>query len=126
MMSEGYAGKRQTTFYVGNGARYDGVSAVPSGVFAPNAWHHLAGTWKSPKTGGDGLLRMYFDGVLNSTSPEPVDGLVAQTTSLKIGWDDVLHDSPENRRFNGLIDEVLVFDRALSENEVRQIYDAQK
>ena len=27
---------------------------------------------------------------------------------------------------NGLIDEVMVFDRALSEEDVRQIYDAQK
>ena len=126
MMSEGPAGKRQATFYVGNGARYDGVSAVPSGVFVPDTWHHLAGTWKSPKIGGDGLLRMYFDGILNSTSTQPLDGVISQTTSLKIGWDDVQLPSPENRRFNGLIDEVMIFNRALSDSEIKQIYDAQK
>ncbi len=126
MLSEGYPGKRQATFYVGNGARYDGVSAVPPGVFAPGAWHHLAGTWKSPESGGDGLLRMYFDGALSSTSAAPLDGRIAQTTSLKIGWDDATHASPENRRFNGLIDEVMLFDKAMTEQEVRQIYDAQK
>ncbi|MEI6218855.1 MAG: LamG domain-containing protein, partial [bacterium] len=126
MMSEGPAGRRQATFYVGNGARYDGVSAVPPGVFAPKGWHHLAGTWKSLKIGGDGLLRMYFDGILNSTSKQPLDGVISQTTSLKIGWDDVYLNVPESRRFKGLVDEVMIYDSALSETEVKQIYDAQK
>jgi hypothetical protein len=31
-----------------------------------------------------------------------------------------------NNSFNGLIDEVMVYDRALAGNEVEQIYDAQK
>lgn len=125
MMTEGGGGKRQPTFYVGNGTRYDGVSTAP-GVFAPGAWHHLAGTWKSPKGGGDGLLRIYFDGVLSSTSSTPLDGLISQTTSLKIGWDDVPLVVPENRRFNGFIDEVMIFDHALTERDIRKIYDSQK
>jgi hypothetical protein len=125
MISEGYADKRQATFYVGNGTRYDGVSAVPIGVLAPETWHHLAGIWKSPTIGGDGLLRMYFDGMLSSTSTQPLDGAIAQTTSLKIGWDDT-PNQPDNRRFNGIIDEVMIFDHALTERDVRQIYDGQK
>ncbi len=126
MIGEGPAGKRQASFYVGNGARYEGAGSLPSGELEPGAWHHMAGTWKSPKSGGDGLLRIYFDGILSGTSAQPLDGVIAQTTSLKIGWDDVPLGSPENRHFNGLIDEVMVYDRALTEEEVVQIYDAQK
>ena len=32
----------------------------------------------------------------------------------------------ESRGFNGIIDELMFFDRALTDREVRQIYDAQK
>lgn len=71
-------------------------------------WHHYAGTF-------DGLnLNVYIDGVKQSTfysgSMNPVD-----TGSLYFGWDD----GQSARYFNGLLDEVAIYNRALTDEEIQ-------
>jgi hypothetical protein len=73
-----------------------------------NVWSHLAATY-------DGTtLRLYVDGTL--VAPVPVTGsLPATSGALRLGGNDVW-----NEWFQGLMDDVRIYDRALSEAEIRQ------
>ncbi len=86
-------------------------SAVDSIV--ANAWQHICAVRNS---GTNGPASIYINGVLNASgnSGTPVSGLGA----LNIG-DDGFGDY----FFNGLIDDVRVYNRALSPDEVRRLYN---
>jgi hypothetical protein len=82
-------------------------NAVGSAGLALNAWSHLASTYDGSN------LRLYVNGALVSTTP--VSGsLAASTGVLRIGGNGVW---PE--WFAGLIDEVRVYNRALSASEIQ-------
>ncbi len=84
-----------------------GATQVTTGTF-----HHVAAVFDGTN------LRVYLDGVLDGTasSVSPTDGV----NPLEIG---ARGGSPFNF-FTGLIDEVEVFSRALTADEVQFIYDA--
>ncbi|HEY2104029.1 MAG TPA: LamG domain-containing protein, partial [Chthoniobacterales bacterium] len=84
-----------------------GATQVTTGTF-----HHVAAVFDGSN------LQVYLDGVLDGTAPSvaPTDG----TNPLEIG---ARGGSPGNF-FNGVIDEVEIFDRALTQREVQRIYDA--
>jgi len=81
-------------------------------------WHHAVGTW----TGKQGLL--YLDGVLQSS--HRASGAIPYThrPPFRIGHS---HSAPNTRAgdyyFNGTIDEVMVFNRALSARQVRALWE---
>jgi Concanavalin A-like lectin/glucanases superfamily len=97
-----------------------GVAQYP----ALDQWYHLVGTYDG-KT-----IRYYVNGSL--------DGETRNTDVGRPLWDDscsklvigTVHRKPFidwcDMYFDGLMDEVMVFDRALSENEVRQLYTSMK
>jgi len=99
-----------------NGAFQLGVSTTDvhsEAVLEDGQWHHAAITFK----GGD-FLRMYVDGKLVNESdaaatPAPFDN----NTPMRIGTD---FNDEDKRFFNGIIDEVAVFNRVLSEAEIRE------
>jgi hypothetical protein len=96
-------------FYVAVGAEVSSTTVIQTGV-----WYHVAGTWDA-KTG----LKIYVNGVLENTN----SALVTRNASsepLMIGNQPAFGP----RLFNGLIDEVQVFDRALTAAEVEAIFDA--
>lgn len=81
-------------------------------------WMHLMMTWKSLDAGGDGKIRLYRDGELWFTDSDVMSGNSQMTTSnFWIGSDD------GGRHFNGTIDEVKIYDRALSEDEISDVYN---
>src|SRR5439155_13067678 len=84
---------------------------VATGVDLPlNTWTHLAGTF-------DGATySLYMNGQLLSTAP----GTLGQTNTapLKIGG------SGDSATFGGLIDEVEIFNRALTASEIQSIFNA--
>jgi hypothetical protein len=71
-------------------------------------WHHVAGTYDGSE------LKTYVDGILGVTVAHV--GLIdVQTHNLTIG-----NNSQESGRFyDGAIDEVNIYDRALSKAEIR-------
>ena len=81
--------------------------------YGANAWHHIAGV-------GDGInMSIYVDGVMVATrafAPAPDYG--SGTTPFSIGENVTSAGGP----FNGRIDEVVVYDRALSAAEILQLY----
>ena len=90
---------------------------------AAGVWHHIAGTYDGAK------LEMYIDGHrwgsplkhIGAISPLPSDSFVA------IGSEDgraQFSDCVGSRYFEGLIDEVKIYNRALSNKEISDIYTA--
>lgn len=83
-------------------------------VVQPGRWSHIAGTW-------DGAtMRSYLDGVLQ-TQTMMFAGPPAVTTTLpiRLGKGD-----STKYIFNGLVDEITIFNRALSNVEVTSIVSA--
>lgn len=124
--TEQAAGTRQAAFYVNDGQTYNKAVTTPEGMIETNVWHLLTGTWKSPAAGGDGVIRMYVDGVFNSASSVRITGLLSQAASFKVGWDTAGSYFNQDWHFNGLIDEVMIFDRALAPEEIRRLYEISK
>ncbi len=84
-------------------------------VVADNTFHHVAGVRRS-----DGTLEIYVDGVLENTRLEPLRN-TDSADPFTIGEIDAV--GPE-QPFNGLIDEVDIYNRALSASEIQSIYNA--
>ncbi len=98
-----------------------------SSVAAPvplNRFVHLAGTLDH----ATGNMRLFVDGVLAAdtvTSVRPFRDLdPASNPSIGIGNHGGYPTSPHNFPFDGLIDELAVYNRALTANEVLGIYSA--
>ena len=85
----------------------DTASVDGDSSFALDEWHHVIGRFDGRN------INVYVDGELDGTQPTTVP-IGTSTTNMFIG------DNPEStgRYWDGLIDEVMVFCRALSEPEV--------
>jgi len=83
-------------------ASVDGATAV-----GYNEWHHVTGTFDGAN------INVYLDGVLDGSNPttEPIG---ISTTNLFIGENS---ESP-GRSWDGLIDEVMIYNRTLSDGEI--------
>lgn len=94
-------------------------TVASSSSYNNNAWHHLAATL------GSSGLQLYVDG-------SPVAGNGAVTTAgnytgyWRIGYDDLAGwpSSPTSNYFAGRIDEVKIYNHALSATEVQNEYNA--
>ena len=87
---------------------------IQGGKFDVNErWYHIAGTFDSSLDSSN--LKIYIDGILveeggNSEVP------IAHSTTLDIGW---IHDLGDSY-FAGIIDEVAIYSRALTEEEIKR------
>jgi hypothetical protein len=78
--------------------------------FALNEWHFLTAT-------GDGQkLRIYFDGILAGTGGSPTFDYGSSQFPFNIGGGGIFDQS--GNQFTGEIDEVALWDRALTETEI--------
>jgi len=97
-------------FFLIIGGSYQNARA--STVLSANIWNHLVGTY-------DGTtLRIYVDGVL-AGSTVAVGTIDATTLDSLIG----VHNSLATNFFNGLLDDVRIYNRALSNDEIKQLYN---
>jgi hypothetical protein len=92
------------------------VPAASVTVPQPGTWYHLAGTYDS----SSGYVNLYVNGVLEGSAYAgfPLDygtlPVFIGTTGVA-GWDG---------RVQGAVDEVSIYSRALSSNEIASIYNA--
>ena len=83
---------------------------------ADDKFHHLAGTYDGS------FVKIYVDGVLeNSVS---ASGSIVYAGTLNL-WLGASQQPSQFRRFKGLIDEVQIYNRALSASEIQQLYQGQ-
>ena len=84
--------------------------------YATGSWHHIAMVYN------DTDVRVYVDGSLHCTPAAHTAGIYASAnTPFYIGaleWNEAADD-----HFDGLIDEPIVFDRALSASEIADLYN---
>ena len=83
-------------------------------VIPTNEWSHIAVTYSEDS------LRIYQNNVLTATAPYS-DTIVNHELPLRIGYQTEVF--PGNQFFHGSIDEILIYNRALSVDEIDQIFN---
>ncbi|UCE38213.1 MAG: hypothetical protein JSW00_02960 [Thermoplasmata archaeon] len=83
-------------------------------IFSDNDWHHVAITFEANKN-----VTFYIDGEMDKQNPTTLSSLFSGNARVLIGTNDVLVGSEST---NGLIDEVYVFIRAFSAQDVLELY----
>lgn len=89
-----------------------GRSSVSTPVLL-NSWHHLAGTYDGSK------IHFYLDGSEIGSGANYVGNIDGGEGESYVG---ILIGAPTRFIHNGSIDELMVFNRSLSSNEIRQVY----
>lgn len=101
---------------------WSGYNITNSGVIGLNEKHHFAAT----HNGNPSDIQIYLDG-------EPVDvennnhnssSLNTSSNNHRIGYSEA-HSTGEHS-FEGLIDDFRIYNRVLSDSEIREVYDATK
>ncbi len=99
----------------GDGSVGDSVWLKSVGVVSSDTWTHLAAT-------SDGTtMKIYINGVPDLNTGIPPSGIHVSAANLNIGrW---LYSSPNDwyYPFNGKLDEVRIYNRALSESEIKKL-----
>jgi len=102
----GYAsGDRTIDIQYHNGQADTGV------LVTPNTWYHVGVTFSS-------RLQAYVDGVLRVDQPYSPPGLDGDT--FRLGR----HNPGDPQWFNGLVDEISIYNRALTQAEIQAVYTA--
>jgi hypothetical protein len=97
-------------FYLSNGSGYYYV--VGSGGGGLNTWVHLCGVWDAGTTN----MSLFVNGVLAGQAAMP--GAISQLCNLRIGRDEFTYDT---RKLKGKVDEICIWQRRLTSNEVWDI-----
>ncbi|MEM3455459.1 MAG: LamG domain-containing protein, partial [Candidatus Micrarchaeia archaeon] len=104
-------GQTQLSAYLGNGTNF---ANYDSGYYVPlNQWHHYVVTANGTN------VKFYVDGVLVKTLAQTLP-LGVYNTPMYIGRRSPAEWDP----LNGIIDEVAIFNRSLSDLEIQQLYNA--
>jgi len=105
-------------FQISSGSTYDEING---GTFELNTWHHVAATFE------DGVMKIYVDGTLIDEKISPITsinvhlGLTTRIGSVYCLRDDCDLEIYPPRNFNGKIDEVRIYNRALSQEEINDV-----
>jgi hypothetical protein len=98
-------------------SRISGGGTVSTGNVATGSWYHIVGTYDNVSK----ELRIYMNGVLGSRTSCTTCG-ASSAMALLVGSYEATAGPPANI-FDGAIDEVRVYKRALSEQDVRTLYN---
>jgi hypothetical protein len=99
------------TWQLGNASTYQNVVPVSGGGFSSNIWYHVVLTWD-----GSNVVT-YINGAKINTTAQTVSP-VTDFYALRIGE----NAAGASRRFNGVIDELRIYNRAVSAGEVTALY----
>ncbi|MFC1704901.1 LamG-like jellyroll fold domain-containing protein, partial [Nanoarchaeota archaeon] len=93
-----------------NGSSFEEVNSG-SGSVSVNEWHHISFV----KDSDNGSI-LYFDGIEIDSNDDTVDTVLFPSYEYVIGYDT------STDFFNGTIDDILIFNRSLSAEEVKILY----
>ncbi|GHU80347.1 hypothetical protein FACS1894145_6590 [Bacteroidia bacterium] len=104
---------RNFAFFAGSWGR--GVVSFKLPADWTNHWHHITGVCNGNE------LKLYLNGELQQALP--IEGTIKST---EIPWNIGRNaEIPHSRNFKGMIDEVRIFTEALSDEEVKNLYQKQ-
>jgi hypothetical protein len=92
------------------GFQYVGVIGS---IVTDDVWHNVIGTFT------DNVQKIYVDGILTGASANNQNGIGLNTVPLTIGRDPAIGN---NRNYNGLLDDIAIYNRALTEQEIQNLY----
>lgn len=101
-----------------NAGKYT-TASTPANMLKEGQWQHIATAFKAKQ-----YLRLYVNGVLKGeTATGVTDSLFDNTVPLLIGTDFLIGGAGNSgpREFTGIIDEVAIFNRALSDAEIQSL-----
>ncbi|WP_303319032.1 LamG-like jellyroll fold domain-containing protein [Flavivirga abyssicola] len=93
----------------------DGYTISSSSSLLTNQWTHVAATYSCDCI--DGVFKLYVNGTEIASTATSSGSLNADTSSFTIGR----KPDTDSNYFHGYVDEVRVFDKALSENELHKM-----
>lgn len=98
-----------------------GQSCFSDDAVTDGIWHHAAATFNGEQ------VKLYVDGQLQKQTAAFKGTLAATTNELTIGMNRS-NPSPQEKgqSFSGLLDEVMIFDRAISAEQVQAVMAAAK
>ena len=96
------------------------TATTTSATFGPNGtWQHLAAVYDQ----AGGIMRLYVNGT-SAASSTPRATLLNTNHEVSIGARQGNNTSPYNLNFDGSIDEVAIYNRALTANEITTHFNA--
>ncbi|RIK81458.1 MAG: hypothetical protein DCC68_08570 [Planctomycetota bacterium] len=106
-------------FFLWNGGVPNTPTVIQSGVTPNGAWQHVVGTLDSAAL----VMRLYVNGQQVGAATPPAT-IVNNTHEVSIGARKNANSSNYDLNFDGVVDEVAIYDRALSAAEVTAHYQA--
>ena len=102
-----------------NGADVDTTVSLPNLGLKPDTWYHVVGTFDDEK------LEVYLDGELVGEKATPNNGpvMVWNDNNIEIGGRPDTNNGAN--LYKGLLDELVVYNRALSAEEVEAVMNSQ-
>jgi uncharacterized protein (TIGR02145 family) len=97
----------------GSGCYGAGVSSIAVNGYQVNNWKHVVGTWAST-----GLMNIYIDGQLIQ-SIQTNHNSIGNSDNIEVGMGNL---SAIYERFQGKIDDIGIWNRALSQQEITALY----
>jgi hypothetical protein len=114
----GINSSNQLNFFVD----YDGatnLSKTTTGTITYNLWTHVCITWSGGSSSSD--VTIYMNG--SSVAATGTNGAGSAVSDAASGFWIGNSDNNTARTFDGIIDEVRIYNRELSAPEVKQLYD---
>jgi PGF-pre-PGF domain-containing protein len=102
-------------FLVRVGGTYYAASIPVSGL-EDNVWYHAVGTYDGE------TVRLYLNGALADENTNPSGSITSNNAPICIGSEATSSACTGGAYFNGSVDDVIIFNRALSEEEITDIY----
>ena len=104
--------ERKLHFSVNDWSRNEGLNE--SATINANEWHHVAAVYNGS------VMQLYIDGKLDATQPWN-DGIGKNDSEVFIGD----NAQQPGRCFDGLIDDVRIYNYALSESQIKALANGQ-
>ncbi len=101
--------RRHIHFQIGDGSWHTTNSDT---VVPENEWVHVVATRRAGEP-----ARIYYNGILQPSTSVPWSGSIQYTSNWSVG-----QQNNQGRNFKGLIDEVQIFNRALSAEQIVALY----
>ncbi|MEX0672674.1 MAG: LamG domain-containing protein, partial [Candidatus Paceibacterota bacterium] len=99
-----------------DGTSFDEVKSN-DGYLSANTWHHVIFTWSKNENGGNGRLFVDGEEVSYESQETKTDDMNTNNVSFKIA-----RTYTTDRDYSGKIDDVRIYNRSLSADEVQRLY----